>query len=75
MDDEADPDRNFTVKLHPRVLAGGAAIAILALETSPTEDAPGLDFTASAVVFTVRVTVASTPLRVGARGAHPEGVM
>jgi hypothetical protein len=61
------------VKVHSLALGGGASIAVLAVEASPTEDAPGVDFTASSVVFSASVTTASTPLLIDASNSTEFG--
>lgn len=66
-------EATILVKVHSLVLDGGASIAIFAVEASPTEDEPGLDFIASAVVFTATVTTASTPLLLDASNASQFG--
>ena len=61
------------VKVHSRVLDGGATIQILASEASPSEDAPGVDFVATAVVFTASVATGTTPALVHAGNASTFG--
>lgn len=61
------------VKVHSVALDGGATIDLLASETSPTEDAPGVDFVASTVVLTASVATGTTPALVHAGNASTFG--